>query len=292
VLSRAWTSRCETTIWSISSRSCPGFGGRVAVPLVRPRLMPSGHSSVQTRSTAGRATWLGSRWPSRTMAPAIAGPSLSIEYTLVTLDGVFEDPQIRAPGDALASRARQPGHHRRPGCPAPLGQRDRLLEAGRIDQPAGWRRRPHRAWPGPGPAGRDRRCGRDAGNEACPCGPGGAVGARHPPGRLVDEDVLRHGAVPPCLGCLGQPGQPAARQWHGRPVPVHHPRHGRPHRVSDRGPPKGGCWRSLSRPWRPTTTVLRAECSSCQELRFLAISGKWRSEGSGGCVVPGGAEGI
>jgi hypothetical protein len=71
-------------------------------------------------------------------------PSLSIEYTLVTLDGVFEDPQIRAPRDALAGRARQPGHHRRPRYPAPLGQRDRLLEAGRVDQPAGWRRRPHR----------------------------------------------------------------------------------------------------------------------------------------------------
>jgi hypothetical protein len=54
------------------------------------------------------------------MAPAIAGPSLSIEYTLVTLDGVFEDPQIRAPGDALAGRARQPGHHRRLDTRHPL----------------------------------------------------------------------------------------------------------------------------------------------------------------------------
>jgi hypothetical protein len=206
VLSRAWTSRCETTIWSISSRSCPGFGGRVAVPLVRPRLMPSGHSSVRTRSTAGRATWLGSRWPLRTMAPAIAGPSLSIEYTLVTLDGVFEDPQIRAPGDALAGRARQPGHHRRLDTRHPLASvtaSSRL--AASTSQLGGGADLTER-----GPV-QDRLGGiddavADAGKEACPCGPRGAVGARHPPGRLVvDEDVRRHGAVPPCLGCLGRP---------------------------------------------------------------------------------------
>jgi hypothetical protein len=64
------------------------------------------------------------------------------------------------------------------------------------------------------------------------------------------------------------PGSARAR-WPSRRAPVgpdrvraeHRP--GRPHR------------RGLSRPWRPTTTAQRAECSSCQELHF------WQSLANG-----------